>query len=515
MQQGETTRIVIEGARVLGHGGDPHQPEIADILVEGATIAAIGPDLWYGLSREVRDGATLIDGTGKLATPGFVNAHYHSHDIFLKGYFEPRPLEYWVLNALPRNYPPRSPAEIRARTLLGVAECLRGGITTVQDMVTLFPMDEGQVAAVAGAYAESGIRAVVGLQVADVGPLDTVPYWRETIPPDLLPLLGGAPPAHAAASAPPDLIARVEAEIVRRAGAHPLVSWALAPSSPERCSPAMLERIADLARRHALPVFTHIYISKAEALNARRGYAAQGGSLVRLLRDAGLLGPRTSLAHGVWLLDDEIELLAETGTNVVLNIVSNLKNKNGVAPIRRLIEAGVNIALGCDNCSCTDAQNMFQAMKMLCLMAAVSDPAPGPPDALAALGAATVGGARALGMEGRTGVLAPGAQADIVLLDLADPCFVPLNSAPRQLVYAESGRSVETVIVAGRVVMRDRVLTTIDEAALRAEVEAVMPGFRRDAAAVIARNERLYPHILEADRRTWAQDVGAHRYVGR
>ena len=98
-----TARLLIAGGRVLGQGADPHLPAIADLRIDGGRVAAIG----RGLEAE---GARVIDARGKLVIPGFVNAHYHSHDVFLKGYFEPQPLEQWVLNALPRNYPPRSPA---------------------------------------------------------------------------------------------------------------------------------------------------------------------------------------------------------------------------------------------------------------------------------------------------------------------------------------------------------------------------------------------------------------------
>ncbi len=484
--------LIIAGGRVYGHGPDPHQPEIADIHVDGSRIVDVrapSPRKAEAETSSAREDAhaQVIEAAGKLVIPGFVNAHYHSHDVLLKGYFEPQPLELWVLNALPRAYPRRSKQEIRARTLLGAVECIRGGITTVQDMVTLFPMDEEQVEAAVSAYAEAGIRTILGLQVADVGPLDTVPFWRQIIPRDLQPLLGSAPPG----AEPTDPLCRVEDELVRRRGGEPRMTWALAPSSPERCSRAMLTRIAELAARYDLPIYTHLYISKAEALNARRSFAAEHGSLVRLLQSTGLLGPKTSLAHGVWLVPDEMAIIAEAGATVVLNLVSNLKNKNGVAPIRELLAAGVNLALGCDNMSCTDAQNMFQAMKLYCLLAAVCDPRPGPPDALDAFRAATQGGARSAGLDNEIGRIAPGMKADLAILDLADPSFVPLTSVPRQLVYSECGRSVETVIIDGRVVMDRRVIKTVDESALRAEVEAIMPGFRRDAGEVIGRTERL------------------------
>jgi guanine deaminase len=313
----------------------------------------------------------------------------------------------------------------------------------------------------------------------------------------------------------PDPLEVIESEIRNRRGRVPRLTWALAPSSPERCTRELLERIAELSTRLDLPVYSHIYISKAEAVNARRSFAGQDGSLVELLRQTGLLGPRLSLAHGVWLRDDEIAALAEAGANVVLNPVSNLKNKNGVAPIRRLVAAGVNLALGCDNCSCTDAQNIFQAMKMFALLAAVSDPRPGPPNAVDALRAATAGGAKTAGLDRDIGTIRPGMKADLAVFDLDDPSFVPLNSIVRQLVYSECGRGVETVIVDGRIVMENRVMKTIDEAVLRAEVDAAMKTFRPDAERVIARNGQFARYMLAADERAWAHDLGMHRYVSQ
>ncbi len=493
--------LMIRGGRVVDLDGDPHDPPVVDILVRGGRIAAVAPAI------AAPPGAEVIEAAGRLVVPGFVNAHYHSHDLLLRGCFDVTALEYWAINALPRAYPPRSDAELRLRTLLGAAECLRGGITTVQDMLTLFPLTAHQVGVVRDAYEEAGLRVVLGLQVADVSPLDTTPFWRETIPSDLHGNLAG-PPAPAGV---PDPLAVMDQVFSDRPGRGGLVRWAICPSSPDRCSPALLDRLAALAARHDLPVCAHIYISRAEALGARRRYGADGGSLVRHLAARGVLGPRLTLAHGVWLDDREIALIAASGASVAINPLSNLKTKNGVAPIRALLQAGVNLGIGCDNCSCSDAQNMFQAMKTLTFLAAISDPADGPPDAVDAFRAATVGGARALGLD--TGRIAPGMAADLVLLDLADPVYQPLNSAVRQIVYGESGRGVETVIVGGRVVMRDRGLATIDEAALRRDLAALMPGFRDDAAAVFARNAPLRPHIAAADRRIWAEDIGFSRYV--
>src|SRR5262249_7862729 len=163
---------------------------------------------------------------------------------------------------------------------------------------------------------------------------------------------------------------------------------------------------------------------------------------------------------------------------------------------------------------CSDAQNMIQSMKLFAGLAAVSNPELGPPTAADAIWSATIGGARTAGLEGRIGAVKPGMAADLSIIDLTDPSFVPLNSVARQLVFTESGRGVETVIVDGRVVVRDRKITTLDERALREEVVNIMKVLRKEIDAVIARNQRMMPYLMEAHRRTWAADIGLNRFVG-
>ncbi len=500
-----SNRLLLKGGRVFDLDTCPHDPPVADILIEDGKITKVAATL---ASAEIASVPT-IDVSGKLVVPGFVNAHYHSHDIFLKGCFDPSILEFWALNALPRVYPPRSDEEIRLRTLLGAVECIRGGITTVQDMLTLYPLTVNQVGQVQRAYRDAGLRAVIGLQVGDMSPLDTVPYWREVIPAELQSTILGRP-----AVSGPDPIAVME-EIFSAPETSSLIRWAVSPSSPERCSRSLMERLAALSKRFELPVYSHIYISRAEALTARQQFREFGGSMIDYLDSVGLLGPNLTLAHGVWLDQREVERISAAGASVVLNLLSNLKTKNGIAPIRPLLAAGVNLALGCDNCSCSDAQNIFQAMKLFVYLAAVSDPSEGPPDAIDALRAATTSGARTAGLSHAVGAIRPGMRADLVVLDANDPTYVPFNSAVRQIVYGEGGRAVETVIIDGQVVMKDRVIQTVDEAALRAEVARVVPGFRTDAEEVMARTARLRPYISEVDRRIWSQDIGIDRYVSR
>jgi 5-methylthioadenosine/S-adenosylhomocysteine deaminase len=256
-----------------------------------------------------------------------------------------------------------------------------------------------------------------------------------------------------------------------------------------------------------------VYESKSMALNARKHYARHGGSLIRYLEDIGLLNERLTMAHGVWLQSDEIERVAAARTHVALNPMSNLKSKSGVAPMREYLDAGVALGLGTDNCSCSDAQNMFQSMKMFCLLAAASHGSEGRPAATDALHAATQGSAAALGLASSIGRIAPGFKADLTLLNLSDPALQPLNDPIRQLVYSESGRGVETVIVDGEVLIDQGRSCRVDEEALVEEVKRLMPGLRSDLAKVQERNRAIAPYLRKAHELTLRENVGINRFI--
>ena len=496
------TTLIVAGGRVILPDTDWHRPAIADIAIAGPTIAAIAPAFAPPAGAPVE----TLDARGHLVLPGFVNAHYHSHDVLAKGTLEEVPLEAWRLYALPPQYPPRSLEEVRARTLLGALECLRSGMTTVQDMLTLYPFEDRHLETVMEVYDRIGIRVVFALQYADRKGLDTIPLWKEVFPEHLHPLLSGA----AEPERQLDLVGHFETTRLK-APPRPRRHWGLGPSAPERCSPALIARTMELARRYDIPVYSHIYESRGMALQARLTLAQHGGSLIRRLAAEGALDPRLNLAHSVWLAPDEIDLLAESGAGVVLNPQGNLKMKCGIPPIRDLQRAGVRIALGCDNCSCSDAQNMFVVMKLFALLAAVSDPIPGPPQAVAALAAATRAGAEGARLGHLIGSIAPGLRADLTLIDMSDPSWSPLNSAARQLVHVELGRGVRHVVVDGTVVVRDRRLATIDEEEIYREVDAVMPGFRRDFAAISQRVEQLKPYLDAAHQRIVAAEMDIER----
>jgi 5-methylthioadenosine/S-adenosylhomocysteine deaminase len=504
-----SNRLIIRGAQVWDPAGDVHDPAVRDVLVEGALIhAVLSPGDPLTAAWLAADPAPdVLEGAGRLLMPGFVNAHFHSYDALVKGLLEDMPFDVWALHSQPAYFGKRSRAEIRARTLVGAIECLKHGITTVQDMNSLVPQDEETLDIILAAFAEVGIRVVFSIALRDVAALDIAPFLPAGMLPEIRALVEGT------ARDPAADLAFVEQQIARKRPLPDRFHWALSPSGPQRSSPALLEGIVNMACRHGLPVTTHVLETPAQRAKAAALYGDHGGSMVRYMASLGLLGPGTVLAHGVWLDDAEIALLAEHGASLVHNPMSNLKLKSGVAPIRRLHEAGVNLALGCDNCSCGDCQNMFQGMKLFCTLAAITDPNPTGVHAVHAIQAATLGGARALGLEGVVGAIRPGLRADLCLIDLTDIAWMPLNSVARQLVYSETGRGVETVIVDGRIVMRDRRLLTIDEGAFAAELREVMQGFRADFAQVAARNGPIIPYLLEANRRVAAEPLGPYPFI--
>jgi 5-methylthioadenosine/S-adenosylhomocysteine deaminase len=494
--------MLIRGGMVYDHDGDVHYPPVGDILITESDIVACGGDLL----GEAGPDAEILDATGRLVVPGLVNAHYHSHDTLCRGLFEELPLEMWLLYTLPMGAN-RSMEEVRARTLVGAIESLRAGITTIQDMLGLVPFDEAYVDVVLAAYRDAGIRVVFSPMVSDIPAIGMVRY-HELLPPPVREMLG----SKALAMRPQ--LEFLEAQL-RRHPAGDRLHWAVAPFAPQRCTAPMLEGCAALSERYGLPVFTHVYETKGQALIARDAFARFGGSLIAYLDSTGLLGPRLNIVHSVWISRAEMDRMAAADAGVVLNHLSNMKLKSGVAPVYDLRDSGVRLGLGCDNCSGSDVQNMFQAMKMFCLIAAVSEPEPGPGLAPEVLRYGTLGNARAIDLGGRIGAIRPGHKADLVLIDLRDTAYLPLNSAARQLVYSETGRGIETVIVDGRVVVKDRRVTTIDEEDLRREVADLMRHFIADYDAVVRSCKEAMACLLEAHRRVWQEDIGIERFLSR
>jgi guanine deaminase len=232
------------------------------------------------------------------------------------------------------------------------------------------------------------------------------------------------------------------------------------PSAPQRCSPALLDAVRLLADELGLPVMTHVLETRVQAVGAQRDY---GQSMIAYLDQRGFLRPGTSLIHGVWLTRADMEVIAASGASVQHNVWSNLKLGSGLARLRAMLDAGVNVSLGSDGCGSIETVSLLPTMAAAALLSGLRG---GPEHAVSAsevFHAATTGGARALGLEAQVGKIAIGHRADIVLYRLDRAPFVPLNDAVRQLVYGMPAAGVDTVIVDGRVVVREGRLLTLDE----------------------------------------------------
>ena len=479
--------LLIAGGRMLDPEGELDRPPVEDILVRDGRIAARGT-----AATVAGAGAARLDAAGLLVTPGFVNAHSHSHDALLRGCFENLPLEAWGLIAFPSGWARRDPAEIRLRALLHAAECLHSGITTVQDMVTIVGADAPHVDATLDAYQAIGIRTVMALQIADRAGADTLPFAEA-----FAHLLPGALDVSA-------LQGLVEARLDHTGDT---LHWGIGPSAPQRCSPELLRWVAALARAEHRPVFIHLYETRSQAVHAGQGIGVTGGSHVDYLGRMGLLSPRLVVAHGVWTAPEEIAALGAAGVHLAHNPAANLKLLNGVAPLRDYARAGVGLALGCDNSSAGDAQNMFQAMRHCALAWSMQGPAGQSGAAAIAYRAATLGGAAALGLAGEVGCLRVGARADLALFDLSAPAWWPLNSAVRQIVYAEAGASLRHVLVQGEIVLRDGRLVRASEAGLAAEAEQARQAMAPELAALRQRTAPLHEAVLAMHERVKAEPL--------
>ena len=488
--------LLITNARLFDLEGDTALPPVADLLILQGRIAAIGPEA----AALAPEGIARLDATGKLLIPGLVNAHYHSHDVLLRGLFEQMPLDVWGLYSSPTNFSHRPAKEVYLRTLLGAADCLTGGVTTMQDMVTVAQADRAHVDEITAAYAAAGVRIYLGLQIADRAPSETVPYWDE-IDGDWGARLGQGSDTTAL---------RHLIEAMLAAPAPETLTWALAPSAPQRCSDDLLDWVAGLARTHGLQVFTHLYEARNQAVLARQAYP--GGSLLAHLDRFGLVGPQLTIAHGVWITETELERFGSAGAGFVCNPASNLKLLNGFAPVRRYADQGAGVAIGCDNCSGNDAQSIFESMKLFALYWGMQSQAGETGAARAAFHAATLGGAQVLGLAGEIGALRPGYRGDVVVIDLDTAPYRPLNNALNQLVYAETGASIREVIVGGRVVAQSGELTGQSGAALKQAAEAALERLRPEIAAVVARNADIVPRLLEAYRRADRATLEIDRY---
>lgn len=476
-----------------------------DVLIIGDEIAAVGPDL------AAPAGARVVDASHHLLMPGLINGHVHSPANFLKGALDDAPLEMFMLYEVPPLAGrPESPELCRLRTLLGAAEMLKLGITSVHDDAFFNPVPTPEtIDAVMQAYADSGIRANVSLDQPNVVEFDKYPFLKDILPADLRHHMQSAPRQSDA-----ELISLYNEFISRWHGAASgLLRCSVSCSAPQRVTIPYFEALTELSQQHDLPFIIHILETRLQRVLGQEKY---GKSLVRYVHDLGLLDERKLVIHAVWIDDDDIGLLARSGCTVAHNPISNLKLGSGVMPWRPLRDAGVPICLGSDEAPVDDTANMWGVAKAAGLVHKITDPDWDRwPKAGEILRSLFHGGARGMGLAGKIGRIEPGYQADLILVDLDTIAFTPLNDIRRQLVFCENGSSITLTMVGGRIVFENGKLATIDEAALRAEIRESMAEHRDTLAETRRQADRLAPFYREMYRQTLRRPVGMNRWVGK
>jgi guanine deaminase len=267
---------------------------------------------------------------------------------------------------------------------------------------------------------------------------------------------------------------------------------ALGPTIPHHCTDSFLLRCKNLASEHGLGIQMHVAESQLQAAVAKKLY---GTTLVAHLAELGLLNERFCVAHGVWLDDDDRKRLADAGASVSHNPGSNLKLGSGIADMRGMLERGINVAIGTDGTASSDNLNPFEAMRLACYLSRVQrHPVERWIGAREALYAATEGGARALGFD-KVGRIEKGWQADLVLLDLGALHYVPLNDLAGQIVFGEDGTGVDSVMVGGRWVVRDRQLLSVNLQELKKKAEEAVTRLTAANAGAKALSEKLHPYV--------------------
>ncbi len=496
-------QTIIKNATVLTmcaqHGSRPFQ---GDILIENGRISTIGQKI-----ASAPD-ATVIDGKNRLIMPGLVNAHTHSSETFFRGRYEGMPLEIWLLYAYPLLMGPVIDERLLyLRSLLLAMESLRNGVTTICDDFFDPPAhDLSRLLAVFKAYEDAGIRANVSSAAMNIHTLDALPYAREVMPLELQKQLDFGPPM--SADAYMDYCRSAFSTLHGTAGR---INFMLAPSAPQRCSAELLQACHALAVDMGVPLHTHILETKTQAVT---GHELYGKTLISYMHDLGVLSRNTTVAHSVWVSEQDIELMGAARCSIAHNAISNQKLGAGIAPIRQLMDAGVTIGLGTDGVSSNDTARIFDVMRVAGLIHSVSGP-----DykqwiyADEILKMATINGARSAMLENVTGSLEVGKAADLVILDLTTLSFTPLNDIARHLVYSENGSSIETVMVAGEIIVHQGRMRSIDEAAILAEIRELVPAHLAEHAKLEQRNAAFHSTMAEIHRRATSRDIGMNRYV--
>jgi cytosine/adenosine deaminase-related metal-dependent hydrolase len=472
-----------------------------DVLVDGRVIAAIGTNLSFPPD------ARIIDGKNKLLMPGLINGHFHSPGNFNKGILEGMPLELFMLYEVPPfACPPTSIRMQYVRTLLGAAEMLKGGVTTVHDDPYYVPKASAElIDSTMNAYRDSGIRATVSINMPNVVEYEKYPYLYDLLPEEFRHMM-----REALALSTADLLALYRSFITRwHRGNGGLLRASVSCSAPQRAKRDYLRGLYDLSAEFDLPYNMHILETRLQRVLGDQLY---GRSLVHYVHDEGVLTNRALVIHAIWVDQSDMDLMAASGCSVAHNPVCNLKLGSGIMPFRALADRGINICLGSDEMCSDDTVNLWSVAKCAGLVHKITDANYRKwPKAEEILRCVTGNAAKAMQIDSVTGSIEVGKQADLILLDLNTLAFTPLNDLQRQLIFCENGSSVRLVMVAGRIVAEEGRLLTIDEEALKAEMRELRAEYMAQYREVDHWAQRLEPIYRQMYERCMQEKVEMKR----
>jgi 5-methylthioadenosine/S-adenosylhomocysteine deaminase len=403
-----------------------------DLRIDGTVIGAISEE---GLTA--RAGEAVIEGHGKLVTPGFINAHTHLPMVLFRGLADDLPLQTWLQDHIWPIEKLLGPEDVYWASLLALAEMIRAGTTQFADMY--FFTDE-----IGRAVEEAGLRALLSYGIIALT-LDRQGQ-RE--------------------------LEKAESVVTRWKGVGgERIQTAVSPHSVYTCGEDVWRGAIALAQKHEVPLHTHLAETQEEVDQCR---AKQGLSPVFALEKNGAFEVPTLAAHCVHVDQEDIRLLAERGVKVVHCPKSNAKLGTGIAPIVAMRQAGITVMLGTDGAASNNSLNMIEEMRAAALLQKATSKDAKALTARDVFEMATVAGREILG----TGGLAVGQEADLVLIDLDHVRTLPLYDPLSTLVYAAHAESVSDVIVAGQFVLRERELVTIDEERVKEEVKHLSSRYR-------------------------------------
>ncbi len=436
--------LVVRGGTVVTMDAARRVIEDGAVAVSGGKIVAVGKRA--DVERRF-SGREVIDATGRVVMPGLVNGHTHVPMTLFRGLADDLDLNDWLTKYIfPAEAKNVSEEFVRAGTRLGLAEMIRGGTTAYCDM---YYFED----AVADETSRAGVRGVLGETVIDFPVADNKTHEQA--------------------------MAYVERFVAKWKG-NKLITPAVAPHAPYTVSEEHLRNVAAFSKRTGAAVVIHVAETRKEVDDVTRDH---GASPFDYLARIGFLNDKVIAAHGVHVTDEEIGVIKRLGVGVVHNPQSNMKLASGVAPVPQYLKADVSLGLGTDGAASNNDLSMWEEMDTAAKLHKVTTGDPKVVSAQEALEMATIRGARALHLERETGSLEEGKRADLIVVDMNDLNQVPVYNVYSQLVYATKASDVRTVVVEGRVLMRDRKLLTLDEESIKREARSWRERISRSLAA--------------------------------